>query len=74
MAPKRLPKFASEAEEATWLFNHRGELAQDMVAAIRSGRSGEGSRGRALRRMLPQQEKPTASAQHVGRTAIRVNE
>jgi len=47
MAPKRLPKFASEAEEAAWLFNHRVELAQDMVRVIRSGRSGEGSRGRA---------------------------
>jgi hypothetical protein len=70
MAPKRLPKFASEAEEATWLFSHRGELAQDMVAAIRSGHSGEGSRGRAMRRMLPQQNKPASAAQAVGRVRV----
>jgi hypothetical protein len=63
MAPKKLPKFASEAEEARWLFNHRDELAQDMVGAIRSGQSGEGSRGRALKRVRPGQELPQSEAQ-----------
>jgi len=44
-----MPKFATEAEEAQWWFDHRMELADDMVAAIREGRTGEGSRARAAR-------------------------
>jgi len=44
-----MPKFATEAEEAQWWFDHRMELADDMVAAIREGRTGEGSQARAAR-------------------------
>jgi hypothetical protein len=74
MAPKKLPKFASEAEEARWLFNHRDELAQDMVGAIRSGHSEEGSRGRALRRALPGQETPESGAQSDAQGSARAND
>ncbi len=57
MAPKKLPQFANEAEEARWWFEHRSEVAEDLIVASRSGLSGEGSRGRALRRNLQPQSK-----------------
>jgi hypothetical protein len=49
MALPKMPKFATEAEEAKWWFDHREELADDMVAAIREGRLGEGSKARWAR-------------------------
>jgi predicted DNA binding CopG/RHH family protein len=32
-----MPHFANEAEEAQWWFDHREELAEDVVAAARVG-------------------------------------
>ena len=67
MAPKRLPQFANEAEEAKWLYEHRSELAKDMIAESRSGRLGEGSRGRANKR--PRALRKDAAVAEKARTA-----
>jgi hypothetical protein len=32
-----IPKFASEAEEADWLYEHREELGQEFLEAMREG-------------------------------------
>ena len=48
MAQKlEVPKFANESEEARWWFDHREELAEDLV---QYGTLGEGGIARALRR------------------------
>jgi transcription elongation GreA/GreB family factor len=60
MEPRKIPKFATEAEEARWWYDHRDEIAQDIIDASRAGRLGEGSRSRALRRT---QETASASAE-----------
>jgi hypothetical protein len=61
MEKRRLPKFASEAEEAQWWYDHRDEIADDMIAASREGRLGEGSRARYLRRT---QERINSEPEH----------
>ena len=43
----KLPRFANEAEEAQWWYEHREEIGDELVAAIRSGQNGIGSLGRA---------------------------
>ena len=43
----KLPRFANEAEEADWWYEHREEIGDELVAAIRSGQNGIGSLGRA---------------------------
>ena len=45
----RVPEFQTEAEEAEWLYAHREELAQDIIASAREGRLGEGSVARLAR-------------------------
>lgn len=47
MENRIIPKFASEAEEAEWWYDHREEIAADMLAAVREGRNGIGTLGRA---------------------------
>ena len=67
MALPKMPKFATEAEEAKWWFDHREELADDMVTAIRKGRLGEGSKARWARkqaeRLQAEQQESTAPAE-----------
>jgi hypothetical protein len=46
-----MPRFDNEAEEAQWWFDHREELAQDMVAAARSGNAGNGLRTSPSRKL-----------------------
>jgi hypothetical protein len=41
-----MPHFANEAEEAQWWFDHREELAEDMMAAARQGKPGVGTAAR----------------------------
>jgi hypothetical protein len=55
MTIRRLPQFKDEAEEARWWYEHRDEVAEDMVKAIREGRTGPGSVAR-LRAKLHAQE------------------
>ena len=45
-----MPRFANEAEEAQWVFDHREELSLDFSAAIKNGTLGEGSLGRGARK------------------------
>jgi hypothetical protein len=47
MKTRIIPKFASEAEEAQWWYDHREETAADLIAAVREGRNGIGTLGRA---------------------------
>ncbi len=47
MKKRIIPKFASEAEEAQWWYDHREETAADLIAAVREGRNGIGTLGRA---------------------------
>jgi predicted DNA binding CopG/RHH family protein len=37
VSEKRLPKFATEAEEATWWYEHRQETSDRFAAAIKDG-------------------------------------
>jgi hypothetical protein len=47
MEKRRIPVFQSEAEEAQWWYDHRDEIAADLVAAMHEGRNGIGTLGRA---------------------------
>lgn len=51
MTIRRLPKFANEAEEADWWYEHRNEVADDLIAASRAGTLGPGTRVRYQQRM-----------------------
>ena len=51
----KLPRFANEAEEARWWYEHRDALADDMIKAMREGRTGPGSVAR-LRAKLQAEE------------------
>ena len=57
----KMPKFATEAEEAKWWFDHRIELADEMVAAIQEGRTGEGSRARTSRLRAEEEQQRTTN-------------
>jgi hypothetical protein len=59
MSLGKLPHFASEAEEADWVYEHRDDIADDLVAAMRDGRLGENSRAQWERRK--QQETASSS-------------
>ena len=50
METRIIPVFATEADEAQWWYDHRDEIAADMVAAVREGRNGIGTLGRARQR------------------------
>jgi len=56
MEKRKLPQFKDEAEEARWWYDHRDELANDMINAMREGRTGPGSVAR-LRAKLAAKEK-----------------
>jgi hypothetical protein len=51
MADRKLPKFENETEEAKWWFEHRAEVAADLVSASRQGQTGEGSIARHTRKL-----------------------
>jgi hypothetical protein len=55
MEKRRLPHFKNEAEEAQWWYDHRDEVADDMIKAMREGRTGPGVVAR-LREKLRAQE------------------
>jgi len=55
MNDRKLPKFKDEAEEARWWYEHRDEVADDMIKAMREGRTGPGSVAR-LRAKLQAEE------------------
>jgi hypothetical protein len=55
MEKRRLPRFENEAEEAQWWYDHRDEVADDMIQAMREGRTGPGVVAR-LREKLRAQE------------------
>ena len=56
MATRRIPVFDTEAEEANWWFEHRVELGDELVAAAREGRLGEGSVSRYARMLRDNDE------------------
>jgi hypothetical protein len=51
-----MPRFENEAEEAQWWYDHRMELADDMIEAAKAGKLGEGTRARYSRRLKEQEE------------------
>ena len=55
MEKRKLPHFKNEAEEAQWWYDHRHEVADDMIKAMREGRTGPGVVAR-LREKLRAQE------------------
>jgi len=55
MEKRKLPHFKDEAEEAQWWYDHRDEVADDMIKAMREGRTGPGVVAR-LREKLRAQE------------------
>ncbi len=62
MEKRILPKFANEAEEAQWWYDHRDEIGADLVAAMRQGRNGIGTLGRAKLRAAAQAEAEAQAA------------
>jgi hypothetical protein len=56
MEKRIIPVFATEAEEAQWWYDHREEIGADMLAAMREGRNGIGSLGRAKLRAAAEAE------------------
>jgi hypothetical protein len=47
MKTRIIPKFETEAEEAQWWYDNREQTAADLLAAVREGRNGIGTLGRA---------------------------
>jgi hypothetical protein len=66
MEKRRLPKFENEAEEARWWFDHRDEIAQDIIAASKAGKLGEGTRAK-YKRMIPESAQPRADVSNITR-------
>jgi ABC-type taurine transport system substrate-binding protein len=65
----KLPRFANEAEEADWWYEHREEIGDELVAAIRSGQNGIGSLGRAKLRAAAEAEAEAKKAKTGSRAA-----
>ena len=55
MEKRRLPHFKDEAEEAKWWYDHRDEVAGDMIKAMREGRTGPGVVAKLRERLRAQQ-------------------
>ncbi len=70
MAPLDIPSFATEAEEADWLYEHREEITAYLVAEVGAGRNGIGSRGR-WKLMQDQKAREQAEAAATGVSVIR---
>ncbi len=62
MEKRMIPQFANEAEEAQWWYDHREEIGADMLAAVREGRNGIGTLGRAKLRAAAQAEAEAQAA------------
>ena len=56
-----MPRFANEAEEAQWLFDHREDISKDFAAAAKNGTLGEGSLARAARKQKEAQRRDSAA-------------
>jgi len=56
-----MPRFANEAEEAQWIYDHREELCEDILSAANNETLGEGSLGRAARRQKEAQRQNSAA-------------
>ena len=69
MEPRKIPVFATEAEEAQWWYDHREELAQDFVDAAKAGRLGEGSKARFARRMAAKQNQEIENSDSLKRAS-----
>jgi len=65
----KLPRFANKAEEAHWWYEHREEIGDELVAAIRSGQNGIGSLGRAKLRAAAEAEAEAKKAKTGSRAA-----
>jgi transcription elongation GreA/GreB family factor len=57
----KIPRFATEAEEAQWWFDHRDEVCEDIVSAAKNGTLGEGSLARAARKQKEAQKRDSAA-------------
>jgi len=57
----KIPRFANEAEEAQWWFDHREELSLDFAAAVKNGTLGEGSLARGARKRKEAQRQESAA-------------
>jgi hypothetical protein len=55
MGDRKLPQFKDEAEEARWWYEHRDEVASEILEAMRTGQTGPGSVAR-LQAKLREQE------------------
>jgi hypothetical protein len=64
MERRIIPKFATEAEEAKWWYDHREDISQDIVAASCEGRLGEGSKARFIRKQAEQQKTAAEAFEH----------
>jgi ABC-type taurine transport system substrate-binding protein len=69
ISPRRIPVFATESEEADWWYEHREELGDELVAAIRSGQNGIGSLGRAKLRAAAAEAEAEAKKAKTGSRA-----
>ncbi len=47
----KLPYFENEAAEAQWWYDHREEVSDHLLTALREGRTGEGSVARYARKV-----------------------
>jgi hypothetical protein len=56
-----MPRFANEAEEAQWIYDHREELSLDFAAAVKNGTLGEGSLARGARKRKEAQRQESAA-------------
>jgi hypothetical protein len=48
---REIPEFENEAEEARWWFEHRDDIAGDLIASSRQNGRGEGSVARQARKV-----------------------
>jgi hypothetical protein len=54
MSNRKLPQFKDEAEEARWWYEHRDDVATEIVKTSRKGRTGPGSVSRLRAKLRAQ--------------------
>jgi hypothetical protein len=66
MEKLKIPRFDNETQEADWWYDHRHEVARDMIAASKAGKLGEGTRAR-YKRMVSESTQQKADVSNLTR-------
>jgi len=59
MEKRKLPQFKNQAEEAQWWYDHRDEVADDMIQSMREVRTAPGVVARLREKLRAQEAMPS---------------